>query len=163
MDWTVLLSPLLGGIGRLATAWIDFKNKKLDYEQELKMQEMQMKLEEQRATLHLQEVAAVAEANVEESWARALETALAAEGTRTGDKWMDRLSASVRPVLTYWWCLGLYTGYKMIFVIYGFKTDSSLLSFAPILVTEFDATVIGSIFGFWFVDRALRRAGGIRG
>lgn len=157
MDWTVLFSPILGGIGRLATAWMDYKNKKLDYEQELKMQEMQMKLDEQRAKLHLQEVAAVAEANVEESWAKALETALDSEGRRTGDKFSDRLSASVRPILTYWWCLGLYTGYKVVLVIQA--TQASALSMevlANILITEFDAAVIGSIFGFWFVDRALR-------
>jgi hypothetical protein len=36
------------------------------------------------------------------------------------------------------------------------KLISGLAEFARIIVTEFDATVIGSIFGFWFVDRALR-------
>lgn len=156
MDWTVLLSPLLGGIGRLASAWMDYRNKKLDYEQELKMQEMQMKLDEQRAKLHLQEVAAIAEANVEESWATALSAALESEGQRTGDKFIDRLSASVRPVLTYWWCMVLYSAYKIVLAIVAYRAGAGLSEFARIIVTEFDATVIGSIFGFWFVDRALR-------
>lgn len=156
LDWTVLLSPLLGGITRLASAWMDYRNKKLDYEHELRTMEMQMQLDEQRAKLHLQEVAAVAEANVEESWASALSSALESEGRRTGDKFIDRLSASVRPVLTYWWCMLLYTSYKVVLAIVAYRADADLPEFARIIVTEFDATVIGSIFGFWFVDRVLR-------
>lgn len=157
MDILTILSPVLGGLGRLATGWLDYRNKKLDYEQELKLLEMNSKIEEMRANARIRELTQETEMHIETNWSAALEEAMASIGNQGNNSFIGALNNSVRPVLTYWWCLVLYSAYKILFIIHGLRTDSSLLSFSQVIFTEFDAAVTGSIFGFWFLDRALRK------
>jgi hypothetical protein len=63
----------------------------------------------------------------------------------------------VRPVLTYWWVIGLYSGAKAIGLVVAFQAGATLEAFGVLLITEFDRTVIGSILAFWFVDRSIRK------
>ena len=107
-------------------------------------------------SLGLQPKAAMGQVNREmQAWADAIK----GQATPSGVGWADALSASVRPVLTYWWCLVLYTAAKMIIIVSALQADMPLAAFAALLVTEFDTAIIGSLFSFWFVDRALRKMG----
>ena len=65
----------------------------------------------------------------------------------------------MRPVLTYYWTVGLYGGAKVIQVLVAMQAKTPLAGYLPILVTDFDQAVIGSMLSFWFVDRALRKMG----
>lgn len=150
-----LLSLLGGGVLRLFPSVLDFFSKKRDLEHELKLLDRQMDLEKLRWQFKSEEIRLVSEAATEASWAAALPKAQ--EQITTGIRWVDAINASVRPVLTYWWCLGLYSAYKFITVVVAIEGGAGLLETAGVLVTEFDRSVIGSIIGFWFLDRALRK------
>lgn len=150
-----LLSLLGGGLFRLFPSVLEFFSKKRDLEHELKLLDKQMELENLRWQFKSQEIAAMSEAATEAEWAKALPAAQTQTITKV--RWVDAINASVRPILTYWWCLVLYTGYKCINVYVAVNGGAGLLEIAGVLVTEFDQAVIGSIIGFWFLDRALRK------
>lgn len=150
-----LLSLVGGGVLRLFPSVLDFFSKKRDLDHELKLLDRQMDLEKLRWQFKAEEIHLQSEAATEASWASALPKAQ--ETVTTGLKWIDAMNASVRPVLTYWWCLLLYTGYKGITVYVAVNSDLDLLGIANVLVNDFDKSVIGSIIGFWFLDRALRK------
>lgn len=78
----------------------------------------------------------------------------------TGDKWLDRLRGSVRPLVTYWWML-LYSGVKVSLVVYVFEQpDLDLLEAVNIIWSEQDTAVFASIITFWFGHKMMdkRRA-----
>jgi hypothetical protein len=150
-----LLSLLGGGLFRLFPSVLEFFNKKRDLEHELRLLDRQMDLEKLRWQFKSEEIKLASEAATEAEWAKALPAAQTQTITKIG--WVDAMNASVRPILTYWWCLLLYTGYKCINVYVAIVGGAGLLEIAGVLVTEFDQAVIGSIVGFWFLDRALRK------
>jgi hypothetical protein len=153
-----LLGLLGGGVFRLVPFIVDFFKQKRDADHEYRMTQLQLEIDKARASqqIDLANAQAAIAANTAEM--TAMVAALQAQSTPSGVPWIDGLSASVRPVLTYWWCLVLYTGHKAILVYMAFITSQPLLTIAPLLMTDFDKSVVGSIFGFWFVDRALRKA-----
>lgn len=165
-----LMSPLFGGLFRLLPSILDFLHKGQDNAHELAMVDKQIALakvqseqkiseikaqgEDERATL-----AAQTDSNTEGAWSQALLDAIKAQGSMTGVKWVDALNQSVRPVITYWWCLLLYSVAKAVTLVVALQASTPLAQLAPLVVTDFDRSVIGSILGFWFVDRALRKLG----
>lgn len=128
-----------------------------DADHEYRMTELQLRIDEARAKQAIDLAHAQAEiaaaAGEMDAWAAAIR----GQAQPSGVSRIDALSSSVRPVLTYWWVIVLYSGAKALQVVVGIQSGVTLAEFAPILVTEFDRTVIGSILSFWFVDRSLRR------
>ena len=158
-----LLSLIGGGIMRLAPVLLDLFKNRQDHRHELERVDREIALENARGQNKDREIAAVTAQQVDTSWANALSEALkgeAAPKVSSGHPLLDWLSQSVRPVLTYWWCIGLYTGHKVVLIVVGIQEKMRLAELAPILLTDFDRGVVGSIIGFWFVDRALRTFGG---
>lgn len=153
-----LISLLGGGVLRLVPFVVDFFKQKREAEHEFRMTQLQLEIDKARASQQIDlahaQAAIASSAGELAAWGEAIK----AEGQRTGT-WIDMLSASVRPVLTYYWTVALYGGAKVIQVIVAAQTSTPLAGYLPILVTEFDRAVIGSVLSFWFVDRALRAAG----
>lgn len=154
-----LLSLVAGGIFRLLPSVMDLFHKKADNEHELAMVDKQIALAAAQSENKRAEIAAQTDANTETAWSGGLLETLKGMAQPTGVAWIDALSASVRPILTYWWCLLLYGSAKTIAIVVAFQSHAPLTAFIPLLVTDFDRSVIGSILGFWFVDRALRKMG----
>lgn len=165
-----LLSLIFGGVFRLAPSVMDWFHKGQDNAHELAMVDKQIELAKAQSAQKIAEVKAAGEdaratlaaqtdSTTEGAWAGALADAIKAQSAMTGVKWVDALNQSVRPVITYWWCLFLYTAAKSVTVVVALQARLPLAQFAPILVSDFDKAVIGSILGFWFVDRALRKLG----
>jgi hypothetical protein len=155
-----LLSMLGGGLFRLIPFIVDLFKQKQDAEHEYRMTQLQLQIDQARASQQIDLAHAQAEiatgAGEMAAWAEAIK----GEATKTGIGWIDALSASVRPILTYYWIVGLYGGAKAIQVLVAFQAHTPLAGYLPILTTEFDQQVIGSILSFWFVDRALRKMTG---
>lgn len=152
-----LLSLLGGGVFRLLPEVIGFFNKKADADHEYKMTQLQLEIDKGRASqaldlAHINNDAAQSQADLQ-----ALSEALKGQSTPTGIKWIDGLSSSVRPVLTYWWCLGLYTASKAILAYLAWKAGTDLAGMAKVILTEFDYNIVASMISFWFVDRAIVR------
>lgn len=154
-----LLSMLGGGFFRLLPEIMKIFTAKQDADHEYRMTQLQLQIDQARATQNLDLVHAQGAIAADTAEMSAMIEALKSQGQPSGIKWVDALSSSVRPVLTYWWCLFLYTMAKVIIIIVAFQNNMPLTGFAAILVTEFDTAIIGSIFAFWFVDRAIRKAG----
>ena len=64
------------------------------------------------------------------------------------------LNASVRPIITYWWVMVMYSLYKvaLYFSMEGIWSDKIVT-----LWTTTDAAILVSIISFWFVARELRK------
>lgn len=152
-----LLGLLGGALARLAPEAVKAWTAKGDRAHELEMTRLQLEIDRARAAAQLDLAHAQAAAATDSAELAALAEALRAQGQATGVRWADALSATVRPVLTYWWCLGLYTAYKAVAVAVAVRSGAPLEALAALLVTEFDRAAIGSMLGFWFLDRALRK------
>lgn len=151
-----ILSLLGGAAVRLFPAVLDFFKGGRELKYELLRMDKEAELERLRGEMRHNEIAAMHDFAVDKSWADGLVEALKSQGRITKDKWLDRINVSVRPILTYWWCLVLYTTYKGILVGVAIRDNVDMLTLASTIVTDFDKSVIASMIGFWFVDRALR-------
>lgn len=153
-----ILSLVGGAVARLAPSLLDFFKQGRDLKYELLRMDKELAMEENRAKNRQEEIAAMSNFQVETNWSEAMGEAIKYQTRATGDKWLDRINVSVRPILTYWWCIVLYTCHKMLLTVIVMSSDhSNLMSVANILYNDFDQAVTGSIIGFWFVDRALRK------
>jgi hypothetical protein len=154
-----LLGLLFGGAFRLLPEVFKVFAAKREADHEYRMSELQLKIDQARAAQAIDLAHAQAEIAANAGEMQAWADAIRAQAQPSGIRWIDALSSSVRPVLTYWWVLGLYSGAKGIAIVVAFQAGATLDAFAALLVTEFDRTVIGSILSFWFVDRSLRKGG----
>ena len=153
-----LLGMLGGGIFRLIPFAVDFFKQKADQAHELEMSKLQLQIDQARAGQAIDLAHAQASIAINQGELDALRAAIEEQAKPSGIHWIDAVSKSVRPFLTYYFCIGLYGSAKAIQVIVAFQSGQPLTAFTSILITEFDRTLIGSMMSFWFVDRALRNA-----
>lgn len=158
-----ILSFLFGGMFRLAPEIMKYLDKANERKHELGMIEAQLKADVTRAEVQGKIQMTVAELQVLMEVNRAQMTPI----VKTGNLWIDGFNAfwdgvskSVRPVLTYWYCVVAYGFYKGV-IFYNAATILESKSEAILHIwTPQDQQVMWSIIGFWFVDRALRKMGG---
>jgi hypothetical protein len=106
-----LLGGLLGGAFRLAPEILKWLDRKGERGHELAMQDKAIEFEKLRGAQRMAEIGAAADAAWNTGAINALKEAVAAQGHQSGVRWADALSASVRPVITYWF-MGLYCAAK---------------------------------------------------
>jgi hypothetical protein len=152
-----LLSLIFGGLLRLAPEVMKLFTAKQDQAHELRMTTLQLDIDKARASQQIDLVHAQGAVATDSAELAALAEALKGQGQMTGVPLIDAINQSVRPVLTYWWCMVLYTAYKAVAIVLLCMGTPTLAQVQDALVTEFDRMVIASIFSFWFVDRSLRR------
>ena len=99
-----LLGSIFGGLFRLAPEVLKFFDKKNEREHELLMFSRQCELEQLRGQQKLAEIGAQREAAVDVGVMDAFNSAIQqqAEMVKAAGGWVASLSASVRPVVTYW-------------------------------------------------------------
>jgi len=158
-----LLGLIGGGLFRLAPLFLGFFQKAQDNKQELALLQINLDLEKQRGVNRENEIREIGAAGEQMAWAQglveALKNATPSPIVDQGSWWLNFLNGinvSVRPFLTYWWCIVLHTGNKMLLAYIAIAENTPLAELSPIIYTDFDRGVVGSIIGFWFVDRALR-------
>ena len=155
-----LLSMLSGGLFRFLPFIVDFFKSKQDADHEYRMTQLQLQIDQARAAQQIDLAHAQAEIASAAGEMQAWGTAIAGQSAKTGIGWVDAVSATVRPFLTYYWCVGLYGSAKVIQVLVAWQAHTPLAGYLPILVTEFDQSVIASMLSFWFVDRAIKHMQG---
>jgi len=99
-----IFGSLLGGIFRLAPEVLKFLDKKNERGHELEMFNRQCELEAQRGQQKMAEIGAQHEATVDAGVMNAFNAAIEShtEMAKSAGGWAASLSASVRPVVTYW-------------------------------------------------------------
>lgn len=152
-----LLGIIFGGLFRLAPEVVGIFKQKRENAHELEMTKLQLEIDTARAEKQIDMVHAQGEVAAVQAEMALLHQAIIEQGRPTGIPKIDALNASVRPVLTYWWCIGLHTAHKVVVTVVALQEGVKLAVLADMLYTDFDRQVVGSMIGFWFVDRALRR------
>ena len=155
-----VLGSILGGLFRLAPEVLKFLDRKNERQHELRMFEQQCALESQRGAQRLQEIGAVHGMAVDTGVLDALKSTIdqQTEMVKAAGGWVASLSASVRPVVTYW-ILGLWS-----FVHAWFAWNAWLAGAAPVevfktmMTADFAALVSGTL-NYWFLDRTLKQRG----
>ena len=102
-----LLGGLLGGAFRLATEILKWLDRKGERGHELAMQDKALEFEKLRGAQRMSEIGAGADAAWNVGAIETLREAVRTQGEKTGVRWADALSCSVRPVITYWF-MALY-------------------------------------------------------
>ena len=155
-----LIGLIFGGVSRLGQHWLDLKDKQKEREHEAIMYTKQIELQDKR---QVHDVALrtmdAASAEVAAEWAglTAAVQAQAAEAQAAGG-WVAKLSASVRPFVTYW-LMALYTASKIFAVAAALQANEPFLVAVSGVYGSADAALLSSILSFWFMDRSLRRRG----
>lgn len=152
-----ILGLVFGGVLRLVPEVLKLFTAKADRAHELAMTQIQLEIDRARSQQQIDLAHAQGAIAADTAEMAAMVEALRAQATPSGVAWVDALSSLVRPVLTFWWCMVLYTAYKGVTIAVAVQAGVTLAALAPILVSDFDQAVIGSIFAFWFVDRSMRR------
>ena len=151
-----LLGGLLGGAFRLAPEILKWLDRKGERGHELAMQDKALEFEKLRGAQRMSEIGASADAAWNTGAIDALREAVAAQGQRSGVRWADALSISVRPVITYWF-MALYCGAKTaVFVAAitaGVRWNTAILH----AWTEADQALWAGVLNFWFLGRVFDR------
>ena len=155
-----IFGSLLGGIFRLAPEVLKFFDKKNERQHEMAMFSRQCDLEQIRGQQKLAEIGAARDAAIDVGVMDAFNAAInqQAEMAKAAGGWAASLSASVRPVVTYWVIL-LWS-----FIHLWFAWNAWLQGAAPrevfntMMTADFMALVSGTI-NYWFLDRTLKQRG----
>jgi hypothetical protein len=85
-----------------------------------------------------------------------LKEAVAAQGHQSGVRWADALSASVRPVITYWF-MGLYCAAKTAAFAAALTAGAGWGEATLHAWTEADQALWAGVLNFWFLGRVFDR------
>ena len=155
-----LLGSIFGGLFRLAPEVLKFFDKKNEREHELAMFARQCELEQQRGQMRLAEIGAQREAAVDVGVMDAFNSAIQqqAEMVKAAGGWAASLSASVRPVVTYW-IMALWSFIHVWCAWQAHRAGASPeVVFKTMMTVDFCALVSGTI-NYWFLDRTLKQRG----
>ncbi len=155
-----LLGSIFGGLFRLAPEVLKFLDRKNERLHELKMFEQQCQLEQMRGAQKLQEIGAQHGMAVDVGVLDAFKSALdqQTEMVKAAGGWVASLSASVRPVVTYW-ILFIWSFVHIWFAWNAWLAGASPKEvFITMMTADFAALVAGTI-NFWFMDRTLAKRG----
>ena len=155
-----LLGSIFGGLFRMAPEVLKFFDKKNERLHELNMFARQCELETLRGQQKLAEIGAQREAAVDVGVMDAFQSAIEQQATmvKAAGGWAASLSASVRPVVTYW-VLFVWSFIHVWFAWNAWITGASPVEVFKIMVSpDFSALLAGTI-NFWFLDRTLAKRG----
>lgn len=156
-----VLGSLLGGAFRLAPEVIKLLDRKDERKHELAMFEKQTDLEKTRGSIKLQEIGAQRDLSVDTGVMAAFNSALNQQTEMVkaaGSGRVAALSASVRPVVTYW-IMALWSLIHIWFSWHAYSSGVSATEAFKIMMTaDFSALVAGTI-NYWFLDRTLKQRG----
>ena len=151
-----LLGGLLGGVFRLAPEVLKWFDRKSERGHELAMQDKALEFDRIRGAQKMAEIGAAADAAWNTGAIEALRDAVRTQGEKTGVRWADALSISVRPVITYWF-MALYCAAKTAAFV-GAMTAGVGWSAAVLQAwTEADQALWAGVLNFWFLGRVFDR------
>ena len=154
-----VLGSLIGGLFRLAPEVLKFLDKKNERQHELSMFDKQCELEKQKGDQKLAEIGAAREATVDAGVLEALNRIINQQ-TELGKSagWVASLSASVRPIVTYW-VLALWSFIHAWFAWNAWAAGAPPVEvFRTMMTADFAALVSGTL-NYWFLDRTLAKRG----
>jgi hypothetical protein len=152
-----LLGTLLGGAFRLAPELLKWLERKDERKHEQAMFDKQLEADKLKlaAAQRLEETRGENAATLGDI--EAMIAATQSQAVQTGIKWVDALNSLVRPTLTFWWAVVLYTvalAAEFYVLVWVLKVDKAAAVLE--LWGADEKAIVASIISFWFVDRSLR-------
>ena len=156
-----LFGLIFGGVSRLAQHWMDLREKDKERAHEAVMFDKQVALADRRFEQDAALRRMDAEAGDQAAEWQSLQAALQAQAAeaRAAGGWVAKFSAAMRPLLTFYHAILVYTAVKVAMFIVGIDAGATPSEAMIAIYGEFDRALCGSMVGFWFQDRALRRLG----
>ena len=151
-----LLGGLLGGAFRLAPEILKWVDRKGERGHELAMQDKALEFEKIRGAQRMSEIGAGADAAWNVGAIETLREAVRTQGEKTGVRWADALSTSVRPVITYWF-MALYCAAKTATVAAAVTGGAGWGVAILYAWTEADQALWAGVLNFWFLGRVFDR------
>lgn len=146
-----IFGGLLGFVARLAPDIIGLFRAKGDRDHEYRMAQLSASDKAAERDMRVKEAGfALEKADID-----ALIAGARAQARPSGVKWIDGLSASVRPVMAYWW-MALYTAYKAACIIVVWGAQGQFAGTMLRVWTGDDTAILSSIIAFWYMDRTIR-------
>ena len=155
-----ILGSIFGGIFRMAPEVLKWLDKKNERAHELLMFSRQCELETLRRQQKLAEIGAQREAAVDVGVMDAFNNAITqqAEMVKAAGGWVASLSASVRPLVTYW-VLFVWSFIHVWFAWNAWLAGAPAVEvFKTMMTPDFSALLSGTI-NYWFLDRTLSKRG----
>lgn len=156
-----ILGSIFGGLFRLAPEVLKWLDKKNERDHELLMFSRQCDLEQMRGQMKLAEIGANREAAVDVGVMDAFNAAINQQATMVtaaGKGWVASLSASVRPVVTYW-VMFIWSFIHVWFAWNAWLSGAPATEvFKTMMTPDFSALLSGTI-NYWFLDRTLSKRG----
>lgn len=147
-----LLGGLLGGVFRLAPEILKLFDRQGERSHELAMQDKALEFEKLRGASRMGEIAASADAAWNSGAIETLREAVRGQAQITGIRWVDGLSSSVRPVLTYWF-MALYCAAKTAAFVGVMLAGADWIGAVQAAWTEADQALWAGVLNFWFIGR----------
>jgi hypothetical protein len=151
-----LLGGLLGGAFRLAPELLKWLDRRGERGHELAMQDKALEFEKVRGAQRMAEIGSQADAAWNTGAIEALRESVRTQGEKTGVKWADALSASVRPVITYWF-MALYCAAKTAAFVAAVTAGVAWSTVILHAWTEADQALWAGVLNFWFLGRVFER------
>jgi hypothetical protein len=155
-----LLGSIFGGIFRMAPEILKYFDKANERKHELNMFKFQCDLEAQRGQQKLAEIGAQREAAIDVGVMDAFQSAIEQQATmvKAAGGWVASLSASVRPMITYW-ILFVWSFIHVWFAWNAWLAGAPAIEvFKTMMTPDFSALLSGTI-NYWFLDRTLSKRG----
>jgi len=155
-----VIGSVLGGVFRLAPEVLKYFDKKNERLHELNMFARQCELETLRGQQKLAEIGAQREAAVDVGVMDAFNAAInqQAEMVKAAGGWAASLSASVRPVMTYY-LLVLYGTAKTAAMVLAYYHGQSLTEVLAKSWGSDDMALLTGVINYWMIDRSLAKRG----
>ena len=155
-----ILGSVLGGVFRLAPEVLKYFDKKNERQHELSMFARQCELETLRGQQKLAEIGAHREAAVDVGVMDAFNAAInqQAEMVKAAGGWAASLSASVRPVMTYY-LLVMYGAAKTAAMVLAYYHGQALTEVLSKSWGTDDMALLTGVINYWMIDRSLAKRG----
>ncbi len=151
-----LLGGLLGGAFRLTPEILKWLDRKGERSHELAMQDKALEFEKLRGAQRMAEIGASADAAWNAGTIETLRDAVRTQGEKSGARWADALSISVRPVITYWF-MALYCAAKIAAFVAVLHAGAGWGATVLHAWSEADQALWAGVLNFWFLGRVFDR------
>ena len=155
-----ILGSVLGGVFRLLPEVIKYFDKKNERAHELAMFDKQCDLEKVRGQIRLEEIGAQRDMAVDVGVMDAFKAAIdqQTEMVKAAGGWVASLSASVRPMMTYYLLL-LYGLAKTASIVLAYSAGQPMLEVLKAAWGVDDMALLSGVVNYWILDRTLAKRG----
>lgn len=151
-----LIGGLLGGTLRLVPEILKWVDRKSERQHELAMQDKALEFEKLKGSQRMGEINSLGDALWDVGSVNAWRDAIRIQGEKTGIAWVNALSTSVRPMITYG-LMALYSAAKFAAFMGAIAAGVDWTTAVLHAWTEADQALWSGVLNFWFIGRVFDR------